>query len=374
MSDHFSGPAVMGEPAVDITDLYAFVSPERAGNLVLIMNVFPMAGAGARFSDAATYRFRVRPLVRSGKSIHHGAVEHAIDVRFDDLREGSPEQRGAITTSDGQRVSFVTGVPFEQHGMRVFAGLRSDPFFMDVEAALVTTEVAGKLAFRRPGVNTVELRDVLSIVVEVPFAPLVDRLGTTLVGAVAETLVARGGETARIERVGRPELKNFVLQNTARDPRTRGLELRDVYNREDAFALAPEPRALFESRLDANLAFFDDLDGATAWPKGEDGRHPVRELLLGDYLVVDLAYPFAPGGFLEIERAALDDRPHASAGGRWLDDDILDDLLTLLVNGARGERLGDAVDAPTKPASRSFPYMREPNERADLPLPAFLGG
>ena len=41
MSDHFSGPAVMGDPAVDITDFYAFPSPERPGNLVLIMDVFP---------------------------------------------------------------------------------------------------------------------------------------------------------------------------------------------------------------------------------------------------------------------------------------------------------------------------------------------
>ncbi len=40
MSDHFSGPAVMGDPAVDITDFYAFPSPERAGNLVLIMDDF----------------------------------------------------------------------------------------------------------------------------------------------------------------------------------------------------------------------------------------------------------------------------------------------------------------------------------------------
>ena len=43
MSDHFSGPAVIGDPSVDITDFYAFPSPQRPGNLVLIMNVFPMA-------------------------------------------------------------------------------------------------------------------------------------------------------------------------------------------------------------------------------------------------------------------------------------------------------------------------------------------
>ncbi|HXK01124.1 MAG TPA: DUF4331 family protein [Verrucomicrobiae bacterium] len=45
MSDHFSGPAVMGDPAVDITDFYAFPSPERPGNVVLIMNAFPHGNA-----------------------------------------------------------------------------------------------------------------------------------------------------------------------------------------------------------------------------------------------------------------------------------------------------------------------------------------
>jgi hypothetical protein len=91
-------------------------------------------------------------------------------------------------------------------------------------------------------------------------------------------------------------------------------------------------------------------------------------------LILDLAHAFAPGNFLEIERSVINNRPHESAGGRWLDDDILDEMLTLLVNGGRGERFGDGVDAPTKPASSNFPYVREPNKRADLPRPAFLGG
>ena len=54
MSDHFSGPAVIGDPAVDITDLYAFPSPDRPENLVLIMNVFPMATSQSFFSDVVT--------------------------------------------------------------------------------------------------------------------------------------------------------------------------------------------------------------------------------------------------------------------------------------------------------------------------------
>ncbi|RUW86126.1 DUF4331 family protein [Mesorhizobium sp. M1E.F.Ca.ET.063.01.1.1] len=371
MSDHFSGPAVMGDPAVDITDFYAFPSPGRPGNLVLIMNVFPLATAQSFFSDVVTHRFRLRPLTRSERGIAAGATEHTIDVRFGDVPEGTAVQKGSIVTSDGREASFVVGEPLEQDGMRVFAGLASDPFFMDVEAAL-RTDMSGKLSLDT-AVNTVEHRDVLSIVVEIPSAPIIQQFGgASLIAAISETVVTRRGNPIRIERVGRPEIKNVIMANSARDPRTKGVELRDLYNHEDAFSLSNVYRPLYETRLDTNLAFWDGLDGKAAWPSGSDGRHPLRDLLIDDFLVLDLSRPFTPGSFLEIERALLANGSHMTAGGRWLDDDILDELLTLMVNGGQGERFGDGVDAPTRPASVSFPYVREPNKRADIPLPAFL--
>jgi hypothetical protein len=370
MSDHFSGPAVMGDPAVDITDFYAFPSPERPGNLVLITDVFPMAPPQAFFSDVVTHRFRLRPLKRSGASFVPVATEYCIDVSFNDVPEGTSVQKGRILTSDGREASFVVGNALEQDGMRLFAGLVSDPFFMDVDASM-RTELSGTWLFSKEGTNTVHFRDVLTIVVEVPFAPIARHFdGTMLVGAIAETVVTRRGRPIRLERFGRPEIKNLILKNTSRDPRTKGIELRDLYNREDAFALSKEYRPLYESRLDANLAFFDGLDGKTAWPLGSNGRHPLRDLLVDDFMILDLAHSFAPGNFLEIERAMLQGQPHQSAGGRWLDDDIVDEMLTLYANGGRGERFGDGVDAPTKPASQSFPYVREPNRRADLLVPA----
>jgi len=369
MSDHFSGPAVIGDPAVDITDFFAFPSPERAGNLVLIMDVFPMAPPQALFSDAVTHRFRLRPVTRAGDQVTTGTTEHTIDVTFGDV-PGSTAQQGRLVTSDGREAGFAVGVPFEQEGMRVFAGLMSDPFFMDVEAA-IRTDLSGRLSFDTKA-NTAQDRDCLTIVVEVPFGPIVERFdGAMLIAAIAETVVTRRGTPIRLERLGRPEIKNVIMANPTRDARAPGVELRDLYNREDAFALSPVYRPLYESRLDANLAFFDGLDGAVAWPVGPDGRHPLRDLLLDDFLILDLTRPFAPGSFLEIERALAENRPHTTAGGRWLDDDILDDLLTWMVNGGRGERFGDGVDAATKPGSLTFPYVNEPN-RADLPLPAFL--
>ena len=373
MSDHFSGPAVMGDPAVDITDFYAFVSPERPGNLVLIMDAFPLATAGSFFSDVVTYRFRLRPLTLSGGSVIPGEAEYSIDVTFSDVQEGTSVQKGNVVTTDGRKASFVLGETVEQNGMRIFSGLISDPFFMDVEAA-VRTDMSGKLSFNT-ATNTVHFRDVLSIVVEIPFAPIVQAFsGVTMIGAIAENLVTRRGKPIRIERVGRPEIKNFVMANPMRDPRTKGLELRDLYNKEDAFGLSKEYGPLYESRMDANLSFFDGLDSKTAWPLRPDGRHPLRDLLVSDFLVLDLAHGFNPGQFLEIERLLMNGKSHESAGGRWLDDDILDEMLTWFVNGGKGERLGDGVDSPSKPASLSFPYVREPNNRTDLPLPAFLKG
>jgi hypothetical protein len=301
---------VLRDPSVDITDLFAFPSPERPGHLVLIMDVFPMASAQARFSDVVTHRFRLRPLTRSGGLVTCGTAEYTIDVTFNDVPEGAAQQ-AHIATSDGREASIITGEPLEQNGMRVFAGLASDPFFMDVEAA-IRTDVGHALL--RHAANTAQDRRRLAIVVEVPFAPIVQRFdGATLISVIAETLVTRRGAPIRLERVGRPEIKNVIMANPMRDPRARGVELRDLYNREDAFALSPVYRALYESRLDANLAFFDGLDGATAWPIAADGRHALRDLLMDDFLILDLARPFAPGCFLEIERALESTTPRTRA-------------------------------------------------------------
>jgi hypothetical protein len=172
--------------------------------------------------------------------------------------------------------------------------------------------------------------------------------------------------------MGRPEIKNFLLQDKRYDRVNRDLELRDLYNAEDAYALSPVYAGAYRARLDANLPFFDRLDGDIAWPQDERGGHPLTQLLLDDFLVVDVSKPFSDGGFLEIERSLLAGRSHATCGGRAPDDDIVDVLYTLLVGGVDGPRISDGVDRPTEPATRRFPYLNAPN--ADAPdLKAVLG-
>ena len=51
MSDHVDGPRSIGEPAADVTDLFAFTSPENPARTVLAMCVFPSAGEDAIFFD-----------------------------------------------------------------------------------------------------------------------------------------------------------------------------------------------------------------------------------------------------------------------------------------------------------------------------------
>ena len=92
---------------------------------------------------------------------------------------------------------------------------------------------------------------------------------------------------------------------------------------------------------------------------GPDGAHPLTELILADYLVVDVAKPYAEqGSFLKIELAARRGEGHRTCGGRALNDDVMDTVFTLLVNGENGPVIRDGIDRPSMLASHRFPTWR----------------
>ena len=355
MSDHISGPRALAQPIADITDAYAFPSPERPGHLVLVLNTLPFAPPSATFSDGLVYRFRLRPLVAAASAdrtpFSAGAPEFVVDCVFSDPANGdqAPAQDGTCRTPAGDIVSFR--VNDEQggsgHGIRVFAGPRWDPFIMDAPAALRTI-ATGELAFTEPGSIYMDGKNVLSLVVEIDCPAVLP--GIELVGVVVETLT-RGKLNVRIERVGRPEVKNMMLAPKQFDPVNRDMELRDLYNMEDAFDLGDGYLGAYRARLNANLAFWDGLDGRTDWLADETGTHPLTELVLADYLVVDVTKPYLEqGSFLEIEQAVRRLEPHRTCGGRALNDDVMDTLFTLLINAGNGPPIRDGVDRSTRPA------------------------
>jgi hypothetical protein len=230
---------------------------------------------------------------------------------------------------------------------------------MDAPATLKTI-ATGELAFTDPGTIFLDGKNVLSLVVEIDCGELLGE-DVQLVGVVAETLT-RGRLAVRIERTGRPEVKNLMLAPKQFDPVNRDLEIRDLYNMEDAFSLAEGYRGAYRARLNANLAFWDGLDGRADWPVAADGTHRLTDVVLADYLVVDVGKPYAEhGSFFEIERAVLAGTAHESCGGRALNDDVMDTIFTLLINAGRGPTIRDGVDRATMPASRAFPYLADPN-------------
>jgi hypothetical protein len=378
MSDHISGPRALADPIADITDFYAFPSPEDSGRLVLVLNTLPMAKPSDLFSAGLLYRFRLRPLSAPAAestswTFVPGDDELVLDCVFDAPEHvphpstGRPDhdQHGSCVTPSGEQVTFrVNDVAGGAGGgARVFAGVRWDPFIMDARAALATI-ATGKLAFTDHGSIFLDGKNVLSIVVEIDTGLLGD---WTLVGVVAETLT-RGEFNVRIERVGRPEVKNMMLAPREFDQVNRDLEIRDLYNMDDAFHLGNSYVGAFRARLDANLAFWDGLDGKRDWPVGEGGGHPLTDLVLADYLVVDVTKRYAErGSFLEIELAARRGEPHTTCGGRALNDDVMDTLFTQLVNAGHGPAIRDGVDAATRPATRTFPYLATANPNPPEP-------
>jgi hypothetical protein len=371
MSDHFSGPRALAGPTGDICDLYAFPSPDRPGRLVLVMSVLPNADPSALFSDAIVYRFRMRPLsiaaTGPAAAFSFGTEEQEVvfDVTFDAPRmsagAAAPVQTGQCITPAGAPVTFRVNDArgAEADGLRVFAGMRSDPFFLDFPAYMETV-MAGRLAFKAEGANFSYGQNVLGIVVEADCAPLIAAGGGSLFAVVGETVVA-GKLPVRIERVGRPEIKNYIMSWKQFDQVNRDMELRDIYNLEDAFHMGKDYRDAYRARLNANLPIFDGYDGKIDWPLDAQGAHPLTELLLADYLVVDVSKPYAEESFFEIERALLQGRAHTSCGGRPLNEDAMDTLATLLINAYAGPRINDGVDHATVPASATFPYLAAPN-------------
>src|SRR5215510_7800355 len=115
MSDHFSGPRSLVDPAADISDVFAFPDPQDPRYVVLVMDVFGKSGPSAVFSDAVIYRFRIRPvdIAATGPeaAFAAGKSEIIFDCTFDvpsgPAVAGRPIQHGRCLTPSGRTIPFV---------------------------------------------------------------------------------------------------------------------------------------------------------------------------------------------------------------------------------------------------------------------------
>ena len=357
MSDHVDGPRSIGEPAADLTDLFAFTSPENAARTVLGACVFPSAGEDAMFSNAIDYSIAVRRVIVAGvgaaAKFQPGDDEIRFSFRFEILSAddaGQPIQRGVCTLPDGRKLSLTvndeTGASTPEGDVRAFAGLRSDP-----------STLPGTWASSRKLPNLLQNTNVLSLVVELDTRRVLEPAKGSLFGAIAETVpiskqgTLLGPPLLRIDWVGRPEQTNIRLHN----PAMSGIDdIRDLWNQQTPFAIPKARQPLFLQRLKDSFATWDLMDGTADWTP--EALAANASVFLDDFLLFDVAKPITDDSHLEIEKSTIGGRPYHTGGGRTIDANSIDILLTWLVNRDREFLQGGATGA-TKPGLKVFPYF-----------------
>ena len=367
MSDHIDGPRQSSDPASDLSDLFAFTSPESADRTVLALCVFPSAGPDALFSNAINYTMAVRHVRVAGMGdkaqFKPDEQEYRFSFRFTMLERGpsgtKPVQRGTCTLPGGQVLDLIVndaqGATTPDKVFRAYAGLRSDPFFL-------AWQMSG--AQMKQGPNLLELDNVLSIVIEFDTRQVLDLAKGSLLGVIAETTPLPryrsviGSPPPRFDWVGRPEQTNMRLNNG----KLQGADdLRDLWNQQTPFAIAEELKPLFRKRLVDSLTAWDMRDGLAQWSPAEIMAS--ANVFLDDFLLLDVAKPITDLSHLEIEKSTLKGLAYQTGGGRTVNANVIDILTTWMVNHDQGEFMQGGVKGATKPGMTKFPYFASPNDQ-----------
>ena len=360
MSDHIDGPRQTADPVSDLTDLFAFTSPADPKRTVLIACVLPFAGESALFSNTINYAIVVRRVRQTGLGRQAGFEAQAGEWRFTfqfevlgpETQIGRAKQVGHCVLPGGATLALTVG---EEQGFatsdgrtRVFAGLRSDPFF------------PGWLPGQMKSVpNYLENDNVLSVVVEFDTASTLAPEQGSLYGVIAETTPRHPNPKStvipRFDWVGRPEQTNFIMNQVP-----GALDIRDLWNQETPFALNSERLPLYHQRLTESFQLWDKKDQNIEWDAASLEAH-VR-VRLNDFLIIDVAKPMTDKSHLEIEKSTLEGRPYTTGGGRTVNANVIDILVTWLINRDRGQFLQGGALQATQPGSTRFPYVRPANK------------
>lgn len=128
-ADHIDAPAVVADPAADLTDLYAWSDGGSMLNLALDV---PSSGPGSSFSDAVQYVFHIETMSAFGES----GTRTDLICTFDAAQMVSCwVGEAAYLKGDA---SGSEGLRSEDGMVRVFTGRRNDPFFFNLSGFQAT--------------------------------------------------------------------------------------------------------------------------------------------------------------------------------------------------------------------------------------------
>jgi hypothetical protein len=217
MSNHFSADNLKfpgDDRRLDFTDLFVFTSPDDPGKTVIVIDSNPTSApppipapvTGPEFYPGAIYRINID---NDGDAHADVAFTFTFSEYADGMQTGTvwyatgaaarqPEPAGEVLAADFP-VSFdAMAQPVQAGPVLLAAGLRSDPFFADVEGALHGFQWTGHDDFADNNVDSVTL--------EIPH----DMLGTGPIGVWATISRRRDGVLEQLDRGGNPTINPFI--------------------------------------------------------------------------------------------------------------------------------------------------------------------
>ncbi|MFD0274385.1 DUF4331 family protein [Kitasatospora sp. NPDC127111] len=223
MSHHLSGPDLRsprGDARLDLTDLFAFPAAGAPGRTVLIMDVNPYAPTrAAAFHPDAVYRINI-------DNDGDDRADVAYSFTFSDPDAGGQTVTVRRATGAAAQKHEATGdvlfsaVPVafgdaphvvEANDYRLSVGLRSDPFFVDLEGIVNDFTWTGRDAMAEA--------NVFGIALEAPDAELGPE---PTIGVWARVSLRQGGQLVSVDRGAHPSLTAYFNAEEVKDAYNAG--------------------------------------------------------------------------------------------------------------------------------------------------------
>jgi hypothetical protein len=375
-SDHDDGEVDIKGRTVNLTDLYVYREKDQNssaadGDLVLTMNSNPRSLARYQyyFSTTALYQFYITQ-VGDVNSTPTGRADIVLRFAFSPpnnqgmqavaitvIRGGSETTTkttvngGLIATTPLNSNAVLNTVPVGGSNLTVFAGLREDPFFFDVEQFFrVRAGALGtgpKVGFRDPSkaIDFTKGYNVNTIAVRVPKAFLQAGTGVNTFDVWTTTSVRDGvGGFKQLDRVARPAINEGLVITPS---------LMEAFNSISPKLDLSAAAAPVRQEAVATLKALDLLDG-----KQNVDPNAIAKAFLPDVMRIDTT---KTSGY-----ASATNAQGSLIGGRLLLDNVIDITLGALVGSPVTENVtyngtpGNPAQGH-KPLEPNFPYLALPN-------------